>query len=201
MLAKCYLLLHPAVRLNVSVPKGSWLGPAFHPVTKVFYQLHEWGNFLSQLRLASYNLSYLVLEYFPLSRFRFLALLLNQPMRTNFMSLLNPVNPTYFEEEKMGGSVKAVTSHSSSDSFSRGTQLNHISFTEIHSLRFIQSTAVRGAGSVEGAGQVSSEELPTEKPGLVCLLPGMSPTNQFQFHKPVQFQKPVYSYQLFFWPD
>lgn len=144
VLATRYLLLHLAVRLNVSVPKGSWLGPAFHPVTKVVYQLHEWGNFLSQFRLASYNLSFLVLEYFPLSRFRFLALLLNQPMRTNFMSLLNPVNPTYFEEEKMGGSVKAVTSHSSSDSFSRGTQLNHISFTEIHSEHSSQGSWVSG---------------------------------------------------------
>lgn len=90
------------------------------------------------------SLSFLVLEYFPLSRFRFLALLLNQPMRTNFMSLLNPVNPTYFEEEKMGGSVKAVTSHSSSDSFSRGTQLNHISFTEIHPEHSSQGSWVSG---------------------------------------------------------
>lgn len=196
MLAKCYLLLNLTVSLNVSVPKGSSLGPAFHPVTKVVYQLQEWGNFLSQFRLASYNFSFLLLEYFPLSRFHFLALLLNQPMRTNFMSPLNPVNPTYFEEEKIGGSVKEVTSHSSSDSFSRGTQLNHISFTEIHSEHSTQGSSVSG-----GSWPSQFQRAPCRETWPCVPSARDVSQNQFQFHKPVQFQKPVYSYQPFIWPD
>ena len=142
------------------------------------------------------SLSFLVLEYFPLSRFRFLALLLNQPMRTNFMSPLNPVNPTYFEDEKMGGSVKEVTSHSSSDSFSRGTQLNHISFTEIHSEHSSQGSWVSG-----GSWPSQFRRAPRRETWPCVPSARDVSQNQFQFHKPVQFQKPVYSYQPFIWPD
>lgn len=100
------------------------------------------------------------------------------------MSPLNPVNLTYFEREKMGASVKAVTSHSPSDSLSRGTQLNHISFTEMD---VYSELSTRGAGSVEGAGQASDQELPHRNLVLGAFCQGCLPpqtshsTNQYNF--------------------
>lgn len=78
----------------------------------------------------------------------------------------------------MGVSIKAVTFHSSLDSFTGGPQLNHIPFT---GMAIYSECSSPGAGSVEGGGQSKS------------LL--------HRSHKPIQFQKPMYIYYLFIWPD
>lgn len=46
------------------------------------------------------------------------------------MSPLNPANLAYLGREKVGESIKVVTFHSLSDSFSEGTHLNCFPFTQ-----------------------------------------------------------------------
>lgn len=89
------------------------------------------GNFLRELRLVFCSSSLgPVIRLFPLSRFHFLALLLSQPIITNFMSLLWILpSRLLFKGKKASVSIKAVTFHSLTASFSSGTQLNRIPFT------------------------------------------------------------------------
>lgn len=128
LLAECYLLTHKAGSLKASAALESWREPTLIQLQKRFISCGH-RKTSSARGGRPYNRSFLVSECFSWSRSCFLAFLLNQAVRTNFMSPLNPVNLTYFEEKKMGASVKAVTFHSPSDSLSGGIQLYHIPFT------------------------------------------------------------------------
>lgn len=88
-------------------------------------------NFLRELRLVLSSSSLgPAIRLFPLSKFHFLALLLSQPIITNFMSLLWILpSRLLFKGEKASVSIKAVTFHSLAASVSGGTQLNRVPFT------------------------------------------------------------------------
>lgn len=110
------------------------------------------------------------------------------------MPPLNPANLVYLGGEKVGESIKVVTFHSLSDSFSEGTHLNCIPFTHC------DGCLLRGCSS-QWRGSVKHMPRSSRTTQIILALavspPGYLRPWSFEFQELITFSKNVGSQSIF----